>query len=128
LITFITVIHVVVCVFLILVILLQAGKGGGMGAGLGGAGSQTVFGGRGSQSFLGRVTSVSAGLFMLTSVWLAYHSSAQKPSEVLGATQVQTQPAQGGAAPASPAAPKDAATPEQPKDAAPPAQPEGGTK
>ena len=74
-ITLVTILHVVVCIVLILVILLQAGKGGGMGAGLGGGGSQTVFGGRGSQTFLGKVTSVSAGLFMLTSLTLAYHAS-----------------------------------------------------
>jgi preprotein translocase subunit SecG len=57
------------------VILLQAGKGGGMGAGLGGGGSQSVFGGRGSQTFLGKVTSVSAAVFMVTSLTLAYRSS-----------------------------------------------------
>jgi preprotein translocase subunit SecG len=75
LITLITVVHVFVCVFLILVILLQAGKGGGMGALGGGAGAQTVFGGRGAQTFLGKVTSVSAAIFMLTSLALAYNSS-----------------------------------------------------
>ena len=74
-ITLVTVIHVVVCIFLILVILLQAGKGGGMGAAFGGAGAQTVFGGRGAQTFLGKVTSVSAGIFMLTSLTLAYNAS-----------------------------------------------------
>jgi preprotein translocase subunit SecG len=74
LITLVTILHVFVCVFLILVILLQAGKGGGMGS-LGGGGSQTVFGGRGAQTFLGKVTSVSAGIFMLTSLTLAYNSS-----------------------------------------------------
>ena len=67
-ITLVTVIHVLVCIFLILVILLQAGKGGGMGAAFGGAGAQTVFGGRGAQTFLGKVTSVSAVIFMLTSL------------------------------------------------------------
>ena len=93
-ISFVTVIHVIVCVFLILVILLQAGKGGGMGAGLGGA-SQQVFGGRGSQTFLGRLTSVSAGVFMLTSVWLAYHSSH--------GVSVEERTAPAPAAPAAPA-------------------------
>jgi preprotein translocase subunit SecG len=79
LITLITIIHVFVCVFLILVILLQAGKGGGMGSSLGGGGSsQTVFGGRGAQTFLGKVTSVSAGIFMLTSLTLAYNSSKSR--------------------------------------------------
>ncbi len=73
-ITLVTVVHVVACVVLILVILLQAGKGGGMGAAFGGS-SQTVFGGRGAQTFLGKVTSACAGIFMLTSLTLAYHSS-----------------------------------------------------
>jgi preprotein translocase subunit SecG len=74
-ITLVTVLHVAVCIFLILVILLQAGKGGGMGGAFGGAGAQTVFGGRGAQTLLGKVTSVSAGIFMLTSVTLAYQAS-----------------------------------------------------
>jgi preprotein translocase subunit SecG len=114
-ITFITIIHVVVCIFLILVILLQAGKGGGMGAGLGG-GSQTVFGARGSQSFLGRVTSVSAGIFMLTSVWLAIHSTK-------GESAILSPPAPTAPAQPAPAAPTDAPPVEQP---AQPAQ--GGQK
>jgi preprotein translocase subunit SecG len=75
LITLITVLHVLVCVFLILVILLQAGKGGGMAGAFGGAGSQTVFGGRGAQTLLGKVTSAMAAIFMLTSVTLAYNAS-----------------------------------------------------
>ncbi len=100
-IAFVTVIHVIVCVFLILVILLQAGKGGGMGAGLGGGATQAVFGGRGSQSFLGKLTSASAAIFMLTSVWLAYHSSrsvsvVQEPP----AAPAPAAPAQQPAAPA----------------------------
>jgi preprotein translocase subunit SecG len=78
LIALVTTIHVLVCVFLVLVILLQAGKGGGMGAAFGGAGSQTVFGGRGGQTFLGKVTAVSAAIFMITSVTLAYHSSRSR--------------------------------------------------
>ena len=77
-ITLVTVLHVLVCIFLILIILLQAGKGGGMGAAFGGAGAQTVFGGRGAQTFLGKVTSVSAFIFMLTSLTLAYNSSRSK--------------------------------------------------
>jgi preprotein translocase subunit SecG len=75
LISLVTALHVVVCIFLILVILLQAGKGGGMGGAFGGAGAQTVFGGRGAQTLLGKVTSVSAGIFMLTSLTLAYQAS-----------------------------------------------------
>jgi preprotein translocase subunit SecG len=73
-ITLVTILHVLVCFVLILVILLQAGRGGGMGAAFGG-GSQTVFGGRGAQTFLGKVTSACAAVFMLTSLTLAYHAS-----------------------------------------------------
>jgi preprotein translocase subunit SecG len=105
LITLITVIHVFVCVFLILVILLQAGKGGGMGSSLGGGGSQTVFGGRGAQTFLGKVTSVSAGIFMLTSLTLAYNSS--KTRSVVD-QHVGSVPALPGA-PSAPPLPGDAA-------------------
>ena len=60
-ITFLTVLHVIVCVFLILVVLLQAGKGGGMGIAFGGGGgSQTVFGSSGAGNFLTRLTSITA--------------------------------------------------------------------
>jgi preprotein translocase subunit SecG len=79
--TFVTIVHVLVCVFLILVILLQAGKGGGMGAAFGGAGAQTVFGGRGAQTFLGKITAGAAAVFMLTSLTLAYQAS-RSASEV----------------------------------------------
>ncbi len=74
-ITLVTIVHVVVCIFLILVILLQAGKGGGMGAAFGGGGAQTVFGGRGATTFLGKVTAGAAAIFMLTSLTLAYQAS-----------------------------------------------------
>jgi preprotein translocase subunit SecG len=78
-ITFLTVLHVFVCLFLILVVLLQAGKGGGMGIafGGGGGGSQTVFGSSGAGNFLTRLTSVTAFLFLLTSLGLAHFSSQQ---------------------------------------------------
>jgi preprotein translocase subunit SecG len=58
-------IYIVVCVFLILVILLQSGKGGDVAAAFGGAGSQTAFGPRGAQKPLEKATIISAGIFML---------------------------------------------------------------
>jgi preprotein translocase subunit SecG len=68
--------HVVVSVFLIFVILLQPGKGDAMAAfGGGGGGSNTVFGGRGSVTFLSKVTTVCAIIFMFTSLTLAWRSS-----------------------------------------------------
>lgn len=71
--SFLNVIHVFVCLFLILVVLLQQGKGGGLG-GLGGGATQ-VFGGRGAGNFMTRLTAVCAAIFMLTSMALAYISS-----------------------------------------------------
>ena len=62
--------------YLILVILLQTGKGAGIGAAFGG-GSQTVFGPRGAGSFIGKVTGTVAALFMLTSIILAYQSTSR---------------------------------------------------
>jgi preprotein translocase subunit SecG len=76
-ITFLTVLHVLVCVFLILVVLLQAGKGGGMGIAFGGGGSQTVFGSSGAGNFLTRLTSITAAIFLITSLGLAHFSSQQ---------------------------------------------------
>lgn len=77
--TFLTIIYIMVCVFLVLVVLLQAGRGGGMGAAMGGS-SQTVFGGAGASNFLQRLTVVSATLFMLLSAVLAYMSSTGEQS------------------------------------------------
>jgi len=67
--------HAVVSVFLIFVILLQPGKGDAMAAFAGGGGANTVFGGRGSVTFLSKVTTVCAIIFMLTSLSLAWRSS-----------------------------------------------------
>ena len=70
------IVHVVVSLALILVVLLQVGKGQSIGAAFGGAGSsQTFFGSRGPATFLSRLTTISAALFMLTSLGLAYLSS-----------------------------------------------------
>jgi preprotein translocase subunit SecG len=74
-ITLLDILHISVCLFLMLVVLLQQGKGGGMGA-LGGGASQQVFGGRGAGNLLTRATAICAGIFMLTSVSLAYFSSS----------------------------------------------------
>src|SRR5437660_12479120 len=73
--TLITVVHVIVCIFLILVVLLQAGKGGGMGVAFGSSTSAAVFGGRGAGNFLERVTAFTAMTFMVTSMTLAYFAS-----------------------------------------------------
>ncbi len=73
--TFLSILHICVCIFLILVVLLQQGRGGGLGSAFGGAGQQ-VFGGRGAGNFLTRMTWGCAMIFILTSVSLAYLASA----------------------------------------------------
>jgi preprotein translocase subunit SecG len=73
--TFIDIVHIFVCLVLMGVVLLQQGKGGGMGAAFGGATTQ-VFGGRGAGNILTRATAICAGIFMITSVSLAYLSSS----------------------------------------------------
>jgi preprotein translocase subunit SecG len=67
-----TVVHVLVCVFLIIVVLLQRGKGAEIGAVFGGGGGGTLFGSRGAGNFLTRLTTGAAFVFMLTSLSLAY--------------------------------------------------------
>ena len=77
--TLITILHVIVCLFLMLTVLLQSGKGGGMGAAFGGGNAATVFGGSGASSFLRRLTAGAGTIFMLTSMLLAFiasHNSA----------------------------------------------------
>ena len=71
LITILTIIHVIVCVFLIVVVLLQSGKSADVAAAFGGAGSQTAFGPRGAATLLSKATTISAVIFMVTSFTLA---------------------------------------------------------
>lgn len=72
--TFILMIHVVVCIALILIILLQSGKGADIGAAFGGGSSQTVFGSTGATPFLSKITIGAAVIFMVTSIILTYFS------------------------------------------------------
>src|SRR5947199_10141003 len=67
----ITLIHIVVCLFLIIVILLQSGKAADLAGAFGGMGSQTAFGPRGSATLLSKATTISAILFMCTSLALS---------------------------------------------------------
>ena len=65
------IVHVIVCVFLIIVVLLQSGKAADLAGAFGGMGSQTAFGPRGSATLLSKATTVSAVLFMITSLSLS---------------------------------------------------------
>lgn len=143
---FLTVVHVIVCLFLIVVVLLQRGKGADIGAVFGSGSGTTLFGSRGAGNFLTRLTTGAAVVFMLTSLSLAYFAhegtrstlleddappAGEAPSpfaEPKPEAQPPTAPPEGGAqggfeqVPA-PAAPGAAAAPEAP---APPAAPPAG--
>ena len=81
--TFLIIIHVIVSIALIMIILLQTGKGADMGAAFGGGASQTLFGSTGSSTFLGKITTVVAVIFMITSLGLAYISSHGTTSSIM---------------------------------------------
>ena len=99
----ITIVHVVVCFALILIVLLQAGKGAEMGAAFGGA-SQTIFGSAGAMGFLTKLTTIAAVIFMITSLLLAF-SSSRRASSVMKERPAQTAPAEPQQAPVQPQAP-----------------------
>jgi preprotein translocase subunit SecG len=109
----ITVIHVLSCVFLVVVVLLQTGKGAEMGAVFGGS-SSTVFGSSGAGNFLTRLTTVMAIVFMLTSLSLTYLSAHSRTATVFDSTPMEVPPAPAG----------EAALPEGPPAAAPLAEPQ----
>jgi preprotein translocase subunit SecG len=108
------VIHIVVCIALIMIVLLQTGKGADMGAAFGGGSSQTLFGSTGASTFLSKATTAAAIIFMLTSLVLAYMSSRGTGDSIMDKARAPVeQPI-----PASPAQ-GDTSTPEAPTPAAP---------
>jgi len=130
--TFFTILHVLLCVFMIFVILLQPGKdSGGMGA-LGGGSSTSAFGGRGAVTFLSKLTAACAALYFLTSLGLSFvglkrsvmtDSVMAKPA---AAAPAAAGGASGAAAPApAPAPAPETSTPSTPAAPAAPATPAG---
>ena len=85
--------HILVCCFLILVVLLQSGKAGDLASTFGGGGSQTAFGTRSATSLLTRFTAVSAALFMVTCLILAGWAKRGESSVMTG-TPTSTVPAE----------------------------------
>ena len=75
-----TALQIVICVFLIIVVLLQSGKAADLAGAFGGMGSQTVFGPRGTTTLLSKATTIAASLFMVTSLALAILSDRTAPS------------------------------------------------
>ncbi len=112
-----SVIHLLIAMVLIVIVLLQSGKGADIGAAFGGGSSQTVFGGRGAATFLSKLTLIAAALFMVSSLILTVWSERKGSSSVITEERVrQTAPA-----PASP--PADApAPPTSPAGQTPPGQ------
>src|ERR1700740_1464997 len=105
-------VHIVVCLFIIIVVLLQSGKSGDIAAAFGGMGSQTAFGPRGAATALSKATTWSAVLFMVTSITLSIfavrRSGTQGSGSVLSGVKGSTtnsQPAAPAKVPASPASP-----------------------
>ena len=105
-----TILHVIVSLFLIGVVLLQSGKGAEMGASFGSSGSQSVFGAGGGTSFLSKMTTGAAVVFMLTSLTLAYISGMPSASSIMSG-KGKTAPVQ--TAPAVPATQQPAPVPAQ---------------
>jgi preprotein translocase subunit SecG len=114
--TFILIIHLIVCFFLITIVLIQGGKGAELGAAFGGS-SQTLFGARGAATFFSKLTTTAAVIFMLTSFTLSLvttrgSSVVKKPAATEQRQMPQgttTGPIQGGnpvqQAPAAPGSP-----------------------
>ena len=100
-----TIVHVIVCVFLVIVVLLQSGKAADLAGAFGGMGSQTAFGPRGAATVLSKATTIAAGLFMVTSLSLsivATRNAGSGTSVLDRAGQPATQQQQKGT-PAAPA-------------------------
>ncbi|HVX65387.1 MAG TPA: preprotein translocase subunit SecG [Bryobacteraceae bacterium] len=85
-------IHIIVCIFLVIVVLLQSGKAADLAGAFGGMGSQTAFGPRGSATILSKATQIAAALFMVTSLTLAIMASRGTAS--VGSTVLDNAPAQ----------------------------------
>ncbi|HEX9024408.1 MAG TPA: preprotein translocase subunit SecG [Geobacteraceae bacterium] len=129
------IVHVIVSIAMIAVVLLQSGKGAEMGASFGASGSQSVFGAGGGSTFMSKMTTGAAIIFMLTSLTLAYLSSKPGTSSIMSSKVPQKAAPQGqGAMPQPPvqgkqpaAAPAKPAQPAQ-QAPAPPAAPTGQKK
>src|SRR5512138_589118 len=101
------IVHVIVCLFLIVVVLLQSGKAADLAGAFGGMGSQTAFGPRGAATVLSKATTISAILFMVTSLSLSVlhtrEGGGSAGPSVLDKAPASTQPASKQAAPVVPA-------------------------
>ncbi len=95
----VTILHVIVCIFIVIVVLLQSGKSADIAAAFGGMGSQTAFGPRGAATVLSKATTWSAVIFMLTSITLSIVASRQ--SHASGSVLNNLKPSTTNSAPAN---------------------------
>ncbi|TCM71019.1 preprotein translocase subunit SecG [Acinetobacter calcoaceticus] len=102
---FVLVIHILLAVMMIVLILVQHGKGADAGATFGGGGAATVFGASGSANFLTRVTAILTALFFITSISLAMFAKKQS-NDPFNLNSIATQTT----APAAPVTPKSSET------------------
>jgi preprotein translocase subunit SecG len=109
-------VHILVCFFLIIVVLLQSGKSGDIAAAFGGMGSQTAFGPRGAATALSKATTWSAVLFMLTSITLSIFAVRRSGITTPGSVLSNIKGSQTTSQPAAPAQPP-VAPPSQPAPA-----------
>jgi len=107
--TILVIIHIIVCLALICIVLLQHGKGAGIGAAFGGS-SQTVFGSTGAAPFLAKLTAAAAIIFMLTSLGLTFLGQKKDTSIMKG---FKERPAAQETAPADKPAPPGAPAPKK---------------
>jgi preprotein translocase subunit SecG len=106
-----TILHVLMCLAIIAIVLLQAGKGADIGSAFGGAGSQAVFGSMGTPTVLGKITGAVALVFTITSFTLALYGGHRNPSSVVREPAPATAPVTPApAAPPAPASPAPAPT------------------
>ena len=87
----VVIIHIFVSLFLIVVVLLQTGKGASIGAVFGSGSSHTLFGSAGPTSFLAKLTAICAVIFMVTSMYLAYFAVPRTGSTVVNEIEAHTQ-------------------------------------
>ena len=109
-----TALHVLICILLVLVVLIQSGKAGDLGSVFGGGASQSLFGPTGGKNVLNKVTTVLAVIFMTTSILLATLPATFGTGNALKDEMVRDDKAAPAAAPAAPG-PKALATPEKGK-------------
>jgi preprotein translocase subunit SecG len=120
----VTILHIVVCIGLILVVLLQTGKGAEIGAVFGGGSSSTIFGSSGAGNFLTKLTTAMAIVFMITSLTLGYFAGQRPSATIFDSRSPASQPG----APLTPAKEEPGPTKSSDKSGEPSEQQPDGAK